>query len=83
MKATQAGNTVGSSAPETEARRIQCIRPGCKNRFEFPYGRHFQEGQSIAGTCSKSCEDIYNPNAAAARLKMHAIAALLGQQAET
>lgn len=84
MKATQAGgDPTGSSASEAEIRRIQCIRPGCGKMFQFPYGRHSQEGKSLAGTCSKACEDIYNPKAAAVRLKMGAMAVLMGQQVES
>lgn len=31
----------------------------CKNGMQYPYGRHYKEGDTQAGTCSKTCETTY------------------------
>lgn len=46
----------------------------CGKGFQYPYGRHHREGELQSGTCSKVCEDVFDPGSAGFREQMSNLA---------
>ncbi|MFZ3032190.1 MAG: hypothetical protein WA082_04085 [Candidatus Moraniibacteriota bacterium] len=43
----------------TSLAEVQCLVPGCKSRFTFPWGAYDVPGEVRAGVCSPECNEAY------------------------